>query len=210
MNESLQIRTFKRAGHIEVICGSMFSGKTEELIRRIRRAQIAKQRVKVFKPRIDDRYSEFEIVSHSEQSFPSEVVSDASEIFEKSFEAEVIGIDEGQFFENNLVEVCQNLADSGKRVIVAGLDQDYKALPFDPIPQLLSIAEYITKTLAVCVICGAPANRTQRISSSSDQILVGAGNHYEARCRLHHIVNTENNSPRGTSVKQNTERENVQ
>ena len=101
MNESLQIRTFKRAGHIEVICGSMFSGKTEELIRRIRRAQIAKQRVKVFKPRIDDRYSEFEIVSHSEQTFPSEVVIDASEIYEKSFEAEVIGIDEGQFFENS-------------------------------------------------------------------------------------------------------------
>ena len=210
MNESLQIRTFKRAGHIEVICGSMFSGKTEELIRRIRRAQIAKQRVKVFKPRIDDRYSEFEIVSHSEQSFPSEVVTDATEIYEKSFEAEVIGIDEGQFFENNLVEVCQNLADSGKRVIVAGLDQDYKALPFEPMPQLLSIAEYITKTLAVCVICGAPANRTQRISTNSDQILVGAGNHYEARCRLHHIVNTDGNLPRGTDLKVGKEKENAE
>ncbi len=210
MNESLQIRTFKRAGHIEVICGSMFSGKTEELIRRIRRAQIAKQRVKVFKPRIDDRYSEFEIVSHSEQSFPSEVVTDATEIYEKSFEAEVIGIDEGQFFENNLVEVCQNLADSGKRVIVAGLDQDYKALPFEPMPQLLSIAEYITKTLAVCVICGAPANRTQRISTSSDQILVGAGNHYEARCRLHHIVNTDGSLPRGTDINIGKERENAE
>ncbi len=210
MNESLQIRTFKRAGHIEVICGSMFSGKTEELIRRIRRAQIAKQRVKVFKPRIDDRYSEFEIVSHSEQSFPSEVVTDASEIFEKSFEAEVIGIDEGQFFENNLVEVCQNLADSGKRVIVAGLDQDYKAIPFEPMPQLLSIAEYITKTLAVCVICGAPANRTQRISSSNDQILVGATNHYEARCRLHHIVNTDGLSSRTINLNDEKEKENAQ
>ena len=210
MNESLQIRTFKRAGHIEVICGSMFSGKTEELIRRIRRAQIAKQRVKVFKPKIDDRYSEFEIVSHSEQSFPSEVVSDASEIFEKSFEAEVIGIDEGQFFENNLVEVCQNLADSGKRVIVAGLDQDYKAIPFEPIPQLLSIAEYITKTLAVCVICGAPANRTQRISSNNAQILVGAANHYEARCRLHHIVNTESASSKGINLNDEKEKENAQ
>ena len=164
----------------------------------------------MFKPRIDDRYSEFEIVSHSEQSFPSEVVTDATEIYEKSFEAEVIGIDEGQFFENNLVEVCQNLADSGKRVIVAGLDQDYKALPFEPMPQLLSIAEYITKTLAVCVICGAPANRTQRISTSSDQILVGAGNHYEARCRLHHIVNTDGSLPRGTDINIGKERENAE
>ncbi len=191
MNENLQIRTHKKTGHIEVICGSMFSGKTEELIRRIRRAEIAKQRVKVFKPKIDNRYSEFEIVSHNEQSYPSVVVEDADEIHEKSFDVEVIGIDEAQFFNNNLVEVCQNLADSGKRVIVAGLDQDYRALPFEPMPQLLSIAEYITKTLAVCVICGAPANRTQRNSESSEQILVGAKNHYEARCRLHHVVHSE-------------------
>lgn len=189
MNENLQIRTFKKTGHIEVICGSMFSGKTEELIRRIRRAEIARQRVKVFKPKIDNRYSEFEIVSHNEQTYPSEVVHDADEILEKSFDVEVIGIDEAQFFDNNLVSICQNLADGGKRVIVAGLDQDYRALPFEPMPQLLSIAEYITKTLAVCVICGAPANRTQRISASNDQILVGAKNHYEARCRLHHVVN---------------------
>lgn len=191
MNENLQIRTHKKTGHIEVICGSMFSGKTEELIRRIRRAEIARQRVKVFKPKIDNRYSEFEIVSHNEQSYPSIVVEDADEILEKSFDAEVIGIDEAQFFENNLVEICQNLADSGKRVIVAGLDQDYRAIPFEPIPQLLSIAEYITKTLAVCVVCGAPANRTQRNTESSDQILVGAKNHYEARCRLHHVIHSE-------------------
>lgn len=191
MNENLQIRTYKKTGHIEVICGSMFSGKTEELIRRIRRAEIARQRVKVFKPKIDNRYSEFEIVSHNEQSFPSEVVNDADEILEKSFNVEVIGIDEAQFFDNNLVSVCQNLADSGKRVIVAGLDQDYRALPFEPIPQLLSIAEYITKTLAVCVVCGTPANRTQRITESSEKILIGAKNHYEARCRLHHVVNIE-------------------
>ncbi len=191
MNENLQIRTHKKTGHIEVICGSMFSGKTEELIRRIRRAEIARQRVKVFKPKIDNRYSEFEIVSHNEQSYPSIVVEDADEILEKSFDAEVIGIDEAQFFDNNLVEICQNLADSGKRVIVAGLDQDYRAIPFEPIPQLLSIAEYITKTLAVCVVCGAPANRTQRNTESSDQILVGAKNHYEARCRLHHVIHSE-------------------
>lgn len=200
MNESLQIRTFKRAGHIEVICGSMFSGKTEELIRRIRRAEIAKQRVKVFKPKIDNRFSEFEIVSHSEQSFPSEVIERAVDILEKSFDAEVIGIDEGQFFDGKLVEVCQNLADSGRRVIVAGLDQDYRAQPFGPMPLLLSVAEYITKTLAVCVVCGAPANRTQRVSASSEQILVGATNHYEARCRLHHIVSHE---PQATSAESN-------
>ena len=182
MNENLQIRTFKKTGHIEVICGSMFSGKTEELIRRIRRAEIAKQRVKVFKPKIDNRYSEFEIVSHNEQSYPSEVVNDADEILEKSFDVEVIGIDEAQFFETNLV---------GKRVIVAGLDQDYKSLPFEPMPQLLAVAEYISKTLAVCVVCGAPANRTQRITDSGEKILVGAKNHYEARCRLHHVINSE-------------------
>ncbi len=191
MNENLQIRTFKKTGHIEVICGSMFSGKTEELIRRIRRAEIAKQRVKVFKPKIDNRYSEFEIVSHNEQSYPSEVVNDADEILERSFDVEVIGIDEAQFFENNLVDICQQMADSGKRVIVAGLDQDYRSLPFEPMPQLLAVAEYISKTLAVCVICGAPANRTQRITNSDEKILVGAKNHYEARCRLHHVINSE-------------------
>ncbi len=191
MNENLQIRTFKKTGHIELTCGSMFSGKTEELIRRIRRAEIAKQRVKVFKPKIDNRYSEFEIVSHNEQSYPSEVVNDADEILERSFDVEVIGIDEAQFFENNLVDICQQMADSGKRVIVAGLDQDYRSLPFEPMPQLLAVAEYISKTLAVCVICGAPANRTQRITNSDEKILVGAKNHYEARCRLHHVINSE-------------------
>lgn len=188
MNEHLQIRTFKKTGHIEVICGSMFSGKTEELIRRIRRAEIAKQRVKVFKTKIDNRYSEFSIVSHSEQSYPSEVIENAEEMLEKSFDTEVIGIDEAQFFENNLVQICQDLADSGKRVIVAGLDQDYKAMPFEPIPQLLAVAEYITKTLAICVVCGAPANRTQRVTKNSERVLVGAANHYEARCRLHHNI----------------------
>lgn len=188
MNEHLQIRTFKKTGHLEVICGSMFSGKTEELIRRIRRAEIARQRVKVFKPKIDNRYSEFSIVSHSEQSYPSEVIENAEEMLEKSFDAEVIGIDEAQFFENNLVQVCQSLADAGRRVIVAGLDQDYRALPFEPMPQLLAVAEYITKTMAICVICGAPANRTQRVSKESDRVLVGGDNHYEARCRLHHVI----------------------
>lgn len=188
MNEHLQIRTYKKSGHIEVICGSMFSGKTEELIRRIRRAEIAKQRVKVFKPKIDNRYSDSSIVTHNEQSYPSEVVEKASDIPDKCFDYEVIGIDEAQFFDNDLIEVCQMLADSGKRVIVAGLDQDYRAKPFEPIPQLLAIAEYITKIHAVCVVCGAPANRTQRVSKESDRVLVGGKDHYEARCRLHHTI----------------------
>lgn len=191
MNESLQIRTFKKSGHIEVVCGSMFSGKTEELIRRIRRAEIARQRVKVFKPKIDTRYSNEEIVSHSEQSYPSEMIENAEEILEKSFDYEVIGIDEAQFFDENLVDVCQRLADSGKRVIVAGLDQDYRAQPFEPMPKLLAVAEYVTKAMAICVICGAPANRTQRNTASSDKVLVGAKDHYEARCRLHHTIPNE-------------------
>jgi len=191
LNESLQIRTFKKSGHIEVVCGSMFSGKTEELIRRIRRAEIARQRVKVFKPKIDTRYSNEEIVSHSEQSYPSEMIENAEEILEKSFDYEVIGIDEAQFFDENLVDVCQRLADSGKRVIVAGLDQDYRAQPFDPMPKLLAVAEYVTKAMAICVICGAPANRTQRNTASSDKVLVGAKDHYEARCRLHHTIPNE-------------------
>jgi thymidine kinase len=180
MNDS---ENHKPRGHIEVICGSMFSGKTEELIRRLRRAQIAKQKVEIFKPSIDNRYSESEIVSHNEQKIPSMVVETAQQILQFSSEAEVIGIDEAQFFDANLVEVCQKLADEGKRVIVAGLDTDYRGVPFEPIPQLLAIAEYITKTLAVCVKCGAPANRTQRISNTGDRVLVGANNLYEARCR---------------------------
>jgi thymidine kinase len=171
------------AGQIEVICGSMFSGKTEELIRRLRRAQIAKQRIAIFKPRIDTRYSETEIVSHSEQKIPSTVVETAEQILLFSSEADVIGVDEAQFFDTYLVEVCQKLADEGKRVIVAGLDTDYRGIPFEPIPQLLAIAEYITKTLAVCVKCGAPANRTQRISNKGERVLVGATDFYEARCR---------------------------
>ena len=172
-------------GWIEVICGSMFSGKSEELIRRLRRAQIARQRVQIFKPRIDDRYSEDHIVSHSEMKIKSQLVLTANEILEQlDTRTQVVGIDEGQFFDLQLVSVCNTMADMGKRVIVAGLDQDYRGRPFDPMPQLLAIAEYITKTLAICVRCGAPANRTQRIVDVTDRLLVGAGDVYEARCRL--------------------------
>lgn len=170
-------------GWIEVICGCMFSGKTEELIRRIRRAQIARQRVAIFKPKIDTRYSAEHIVSHSEQSVVADVVEDATEILEKAVNATVVGIDEGQFFRPNLVDVCELLANKGKRVIVAGLDQDYRGKPFEPMPQLLAVAEYITKTLAICVICGNPADRTQRKIQQQDRVLVGAKDIYEARCR---------------------------
>lgn len=184
--------TPQNTGWIEVIAGCMFSGKTEELIRRLRRAEIAKQKVMIFKPKIDNRYSEYEIVSHSEQSMKAVIVSLASEIAELAKDAEVIGIDEGQFFDDDLVEVCNKLADEGKRVIVAGLDQDYKGMPFEPIPKLLAVAEYITKTLAICVVCGNPADRTQRKTSSGGRILVGATDLYEARCRKCHYIPEEN------------------
>jgi thymidine kinase len=184
MSEQLHLQR-GNLGWIEVICGSMFSGKSEELIRRLRRAQIARQRVQIFKPKLDSRFSEDHIVSHSEMKIRSQLVSQAREILDLlDGRTQVIGIDEGQFFDMELAYVCNNLADSGKRVIVAGLDQDFRGKPFDPMPQLLSIAEYITKTLAICVRCGAPANRTQRLVENSDRLLVGETDAYEARCRL--------------------------
>ena len=170
-------------GWIEVVCGCMFSGKTEELIRRLRRAQIAKQHVKIFKPKIDNRYSTHQIVSHSDQALSSIIIDNPREILELSSEAQVVGIDEGQFFSSELVDVCEQLANNGKRVIVAGLDQDYRGKPFEPIPQLLSVAEYITKTLAICMVCGNPADRTQRTTQQQELVVVGAHNIYEARCR---------------------------
>ena len=174
----------KNIGWIEVIAGCMFSGKTEELIRRMRRAQIARQKVMIFKPRIDNRYSSNHIVSHSEQSLISTVVETPEEILALSSDAQVIGVDEGQFFSAKIVDVCEQLANEGKRVIVAGLDQDYRGKPFEPMPQLLAVAEYITKTLAICVVCGNPADRTQRTSDSHERVVVGAKDLYEARCRF--------------------------
>ncbi len=172
------------SGWIEVICGSMFSGKTEELIRRLRRAQIARQRVKIFKPRCDARYATHQIVSHDDQKLDSELIDRAEEIIASiDAETQVVGIDEAQFFGLELVQVCEDLADSGRRVIVAGLDQDYRGRPFEPIPQLLAVAEYITKNLAICVVCGNPANRSQRITREKERIVIGAFEHYEARCR---------------------------
>jgi len=176
-----------RAGHvgwIEVIAGSMFSGKSEELIRRLRRAQIARQHVQVFKPAIDDRYSAEDVVSHSSQRIASERVTRASEILERiDPQVQVVGIDEAQFLDLDLIAVCERLANAGIRVIVAGLDQDYLGKPFEPIPHLLAIAEYITKTLAICMVCGGPANHTQRLVASKERVLVGATGTYEARCR---------------------------
>ncbi len=172
------------SGWIEVITGSMFSGKSEELIRRVRRAQIARQKVEIFKPLVDDRFSTTQIVSHSDMKMPSQAVATAREILERvSGATEVVGIDEGQFFDVSLVQVANELADRGIRVIVAGLDQDYMGRPFEPMPQLLAVAEYVDKTLAICMQCGAPANKSQRLVAATDRVVVGGAHEYEARCR---------------------------
>lgn len=186
----------KRQGWIEVICGGMFSGKSEELIRRIRRAKIAKLHVMAFKPAIDDRYHSEAIASHNGVIADAQPVKSATEIMSKvSPEVDVVAIDEVQFFEPEIVEVCQDLADQGKRVICAGLDQDFRGKPFGPTPFLLSVAEYVTKLQAICVICGAPASRTQRLidgrpAAVNDPVIkVGASEQYEARCRhCHELV----------------------
>jgi thymidine kinase len=171
-------------GWVEVIVGSMFSGKSEELIRRLNRASIARQKVQVFKPLIDARYSKEEIASHSGRKHLSNPVTTAAELMKQVLpETQVIGIDEGQFFDAGIVDVVNELANSGKRVIVAGLDQDYTGKPFEPMPQLLCIAEYITKIHAICVKCGSTANYTQRTVESEERVEVGASDKYEARCR---------------------------
>jgi thymidine kinase len=185
------ISTATDTGWIEVIAGCMFSGKTEELIRRLKRAEIAKQKILVFKPSLDTRYSHREIRSHSDLQFPSQMVDTPEEILGKVDEVQVVGIDEAQFFAEEIVSVCEKLADMGKRVIVAGLDQDYRGVPFGPMPFLLAIAEYITKTLAICVVCGNPADKTQRKVHSSERVLIGAGDSYEARCRKCHYISDE-------------------
>ena len=171
-------------GWIEAICGPMFSGKSEELMRRLRRSIIARKRVQVFKPLIDNRYSDHEIVSHSDLRMKSQAVEDAAGILPHlESRTEVVGIDESNFFGPALVDVATHLADSGKQVIIAGLDTDYMGRPFPPMPELLSLAESITKTLAICMRCGNPAKHTQRLVDSTDLIVVGAGGMYEARCR---------------------------
>jgi len=171
-------------GWIEVICGPMFSGKSEELIRRLRRARIARKRVQVFKPALDNRYSADEIVSHGDQRMDSEVVSSAKEMLAKlDWRTQVVGIDESNFFGPDLIDITAQLADTGKQVIIAGLDTDFLGRPFSPMPELLCLAESITKTLAICMRCGNPAKHTQRLVESDDLIVVGAAGMYEARCR---------------------------
>jgi thymidine kinase len=178
------LRPRQGTGWIEVVTGSMFSGKSEELIRRIRRAQIARQKIQLFKPYIDTRYAEGAIVSHSDMRMPSEVVRSSGEVLERlKRDTEVVGIDEGQFFDARLVKVADELANRGLRVIVAGLDQDYRGRPFEPMPQIIAIAEYVDKTLAICMRCGAPANRTQRLIAQTDRVVLGGSKTYEARCR---------------------------
>jgi thymidine kinase len=171
-------------GWIEVVCGPMFSGKSEELIRRLRRAEIARQRVQIFKPGIDQRYADDHIVSHSELKIRSLGVKDAAD-FESRLDlrTEVIGIDEAQFLGDAIVPAVVRLADMGKRIIIAGLDTDYLGRPFHPMPELLAVADEITKTLAICMQCGNPAKHTQRLIASEDLIVVGAAGMYEARCR---------------------------
>jgi thymidine kinase len=177
-------RHSSESGWIEVIAGSMFSGKSEELIRRLRRAQIARRKVQIFKPAIDMRYAETHIVSHSEMKIASQMVYSAGEILAAiEMDTEVVGIDEGQFFDNDLVRVANALADQGKRVIIAGLDMDYLGRPFDPMPLLLAIAEDVTKARAICMKCGSPAAYTQRLIASRERVVVGASDAYEARCR---------------------------
>jgi thymidine kinase len=173
----------KRQGWIEVITGSMFSGKTEELIRRLKRAKIARQRVEIFKPRIEVRYSEEDVVSHDENSIQSTPVDSAANIILLSSGVEVVGIDEAQFFDDGLIDICNQLANSGTRVIVAGLDMDFRGIPFGPMPRLLSIAEYVTKVHAICVRCGSLAQYTHRISDEEKLIVLGETDIYEPLCR---------------------------
>lgn len=185
----------KHSGWIELICGSMFSGKSEELIRRVRRTQFAKQKIAVFKPLIDNRYSEEAVVSHNGTSVIAIPVAQSTDIFQHiNPEIDVIAIDEAQFFDDEIVQVAQHLANSGHRVILAGLDQDFRGEPFGQMPAMMAIAEQVTKLQAVCAVCGSPASRTQRLidgrpaSYDDPVILVGASESYEPRCRHHHEV----------------------
>jgi thymidine kinase len=172
-----------RTGWLEVICGSMFSGKTEELIRRLNRAKIAKQKTQIFKPALDQRYHHENIVSHNDNYIHSTPVDHSSKILELAGDCEVVGIDEAQFFDENIVEVINTLANSGKRVIVAGLDMDYLGKPFACMPNLMAMAEFVTKVHAICMVCGEVASHSYRLAASKERVLVGETDSYEARCR---------------------------
>lgn len=177
------IKKTPKSGWIEIVTGSMFSGKTEELIRRIKRAEIAKQKVGIFKPIIDKRYSEKNVVSHDSKSIPSIPVTEAKEILEYVEDIEVVGIDEAQFFENDLPEICNHLANNGKRVIIAALDMDFNGKPFGPVPALMAIAEYVTKVHAICMKCGNLANYSHRLSDKQKLVVLGEKDIYEPLCR---------------------------
>lgn len=170
-------------GSVEVICGSMFSGKTEELIRRLKRAEIAKQSILIFKPQIDVRYDEKSVVSHDKNSIPSTVVSSSKEVLIQSEKAQVVAIDEAQFFDDDLPTICSELAKKGKRIIVAGLDMDYTGKPFGPIPELLAIADFVTKLRAICTRCGNPALYSYRKTADNNVIQLGEKKEYEPLCR---------------------------
>jgi thymidine kinase len=181
-----------RPGWVEVIVGSMYSGKTEELIRRIRRAEFARLNVQVFKPKIDDRYSATEVASHNRNVVPAIILDSIDEIWAHLKPGvQVVGIDEGQFFSGNILSVVQDLAEKGVRVLVAGLDTDWKGQPFEPMPALMAIAESVTKQHAVCVVCGSPASRTQRVGGGDGLVEVGASGKYEARCRKHFVAKVD-------------------
>ncbi|WJY26521.1 MULTISPECIES: thymidine kinase [Sporosarcina] len=195
-----------QGGWVEVICGSMFSGKSEELIRRIRRAQFAKQKIAVFKPALDNRYSDEAVVSHNGTTVLAVPVSCASDIpAEVTDDFDVVAIDEAQFFDDGLTDIVMELADRGFRVIVAGLDQDFRGEPFGPMPRIMAVAEMVTKLQAVCTVCGSPSSRTQRLINGKPAgyddpiILVGASEAYEPRCRMHHDV------PKGISIRTHAE-----
>ncbi len=173
----------QRSGWIEVICGSMFSGKTEELIRRLKRAKIANQKVEIFKPKIDTRYDEVKVVSHDENYILAVPIDSSRKLLDLTDGVGVIGIDEAQFFDDELTEICQSLALKGKRVIVAGLDMDFKGRPFGPMPNLLAVAEYITKVHAICQHCGNLATHSFRLAAEGNTVLLGEKDSYEARCR---------------------------
>lgn len=172
-----------KKGWIEVICGSMFSGKTEELLRRLRRAKFANKKIEIFKPGVDTRYDNTDVVSHDKNKIRSTPVSHSENILLLANDTEVIGIDEAQFFDSGLVAVCEKLALNGKRVIIAGLDMDYKGKPFGPIPQLLSVADYITKVHAICMVCGDIALHSFRLTDEDKTVLLGETESYEPRCR---------------------------
>lgn len=188
-SENLIHNNTKR-GSVEVICGSMFSGKTEELLRRLKRAKIAKQEIEIFKPAIDTRYSDIEVISHDKNSIHSTVVEHSSNILLMSSNTEVVGIDEAQFFDMGLVEVCQQLADQGIRVIVAGLDMDYKRNPFGPMPALCAIADDVEKVHAICVECGRLANYSYRTVVNDKQVMLGELQEYKPLCRACYLRNT--------------------